>query len=101
MAISLDQLEQELRINQMIVNIEKMRADMQSDLAKQQQHLNWETRKFVVSLIVAVAVAAGAGASVMSYIDRHTHPQLPSPVPNIVINIPSQPAAGPVPPPAR
>ena len=51
--------EHELRVDQMAVNIEKMRAD----ISAQQKQLDWETRKFFVQLIVAIAAAVGAGVA--------------------------------------
>ena len=45
----------------MALNIEKMRADMK-----------WENRKFAVSLFVALAIAAGAGATVATYFGKPT-----------------------------
>ncbi len=52
--------EYELRVDQMTVNIEKMRADM----AAQQKQLEWETRKFLVQLIAGLGTAFAAGAAV-------------------------------------
>jgi hypothetical protein len=43
----------------MTVNIEKMRQDMK-----------WENRRFLVSLVVALAVAAGAGAPIATYFGK-------------------------------
>jgi hypothetical protein len=63
-----DDEEQELRINQMTINIEEMRADMK-----------WETRKSVVSLLLATAVAVGAGAALGNYVATR-----PTPAPTIV-----------------
>ena len=47
-----DELEQDLRIEQMTINIEKMRADMK-----------WEARKFTISAILAAAALVGAGVA--------------------------------------
>jgi hypothetical protein len=49
--------EHELRVDQMTINIEKMRAEMAA-----------ETRKFVVQAIVAAAAIAAASAAVATYL---------------------------------
>ncbi len=76
-----DQEEQDLRIDQMAINIEKMRADMR-----------WETWKFVISLVLASAALLGAGAAIGNYLANHpqspptpTQPMFP---PGTVIMIP-------------
>jgi len=51
--------DRELWRDQAMVNIEKMRRD-----------IKWENRKFMVSLLVALAVAAGAGAAVATYFGK-------------------------------
>jgi hypothetical protein len=53
-----DQEEQDLRIDQMTINIEKMRLDM----AQQQK---WETRKFVLQLVAALGTAFAGGAAAL------------------------------------
>jgi hypothetical protein len=61
----------------MAINIEKMRADMAmaqkqydaSQLALQKQ-LAWETRKFLVQVIVAVVASFAAGAAVATYVAK-------------------------------
>lgn len=45
--------EHEWRMDQMAVNIEKMRADMA-----------WETKKFVWQAVVAAAILLGAGGTI-------------------------------------
>ena len=55
-----DQEEQDLRIDQMTINIEKLRTDMK-----------WETRKFLVSAILATAAAIGAGVGIGNLIWAH------------------------------
>jgi len=45
----------------MTVNIEKVRADMLTS----QRLLEWETRKFIVALIAAIAASFAAGAGVL------------------------------------
>ncbi len=77
-----DDDEREMRYNQMIVNIEKMRADM----ATEQRKLDWETRKFLVSIVLAAAALVGAGAALGNYVARRQPPPAP-----IVIQL--QPAA--------
>jgi hypothetical protein len=54
----------------MIVNIEKMRADM----ATEQRKLDWETRKFVVSIVLAAAALVGAGAALGNYVAKNQPP---------------------------
>jgi hypothetical protein len=55
--------ERELRIDQMTINIEKMRSDMR-----------WETRKFLVSAILATAAAIGVGVAIGNLIWNHPPP---------------------------
>lgn len=43
----------------MALNIEKMRADMA-----------WETRKFVVSIVLSAAALVGAGVAIGNYVSR-------------------------------
>jgi hypothetical protein len=53
-----DQEEQDLRIDQMTINIEKIREDLEQfkrDQVNRKDDLKWENRKFVVSAIVAAA----------------------------------------------
>jgi hypothetical protein len=50
-----DQEEKDLRIDQMTVNIEKMRADMRAD-----------NKRFVWQAVVAMGAAAGGGAAVLA-----------------------------------
>ena len=54
----------------MTINIEKMRSDM----AETQK---WETRKFLVSLLLASAALLGAGAAIGNYLARHEAPPQP------------------------
>jgi hypothetical protein len=63
-----EDLEPQLRVDQMTVNIEKMRADM----AATQKQLDWETRKFMVQVAVGIAAAFAAGAAVATYLS-HLH----------------------------
>jgi DNA-binding transcriptional regulator YiaG len=68
-----DQEEQDLRIDQMTINIEKLRSDMK-----------WETRKFAVSAALATAAAVGAGVGIGNLIWAHREPRQP-----IVIQLPA------------
>jgi hypothetical protein len=68
-----DDEERQLRIDQMTVNIEKMRADMR-----------WEARKFAISAIVAAAALIGAGVAIGNYVA--TRPLQPPPP--IIIQVP-------------
>ena len=54
-----DELEQSLRIDQMTINIEKMRADMK-----------WEARKFTLQAITAAAALLAAGGVIGGVIVR-------------------------------
>jgi hypothetical protein len=74
----------------MTINIEKMWHDMQV----QQKQMDWETRKFVVSMIVAIAAAAGVGVGIGNLIWGH---QLPPPPQTIVIQQPAPAPATPAP----
>ena len=59
-----EDLEHRLRVEQMETNIEKLRADM----AAQQKQLAWETRKFTVSFIAAIAAGIGAGVALTNWV---------------------------------
>jgi hypothetical protein len=65
-----DQLEQDLRIEQMTVNIEKLRQDIRLDQQKARQdadkmrlEIKWETRKFMLQSVIALAAAVAAGVA--------------------------------------
>jgi hypothetical protein len=60
--------EHELRVEQMTVNIEKMRADMRT-----------ETWKIGISLVIGFAAAIGAGVGIATYFGK------PSPLPQTII----------------
>jgi hypothetical protein len=47
-----DELEQQLRIDQMTINIEKIKHDMK-----------WDARRFAVQIILALAAAVAAGVA--------------------------------------
>jgi hypothetical protein len=55
-----DQEEQDLRIDQMTINIEKMRTEMR-----------WETRKFVVQVVLAAAALFATGIAVGRFFLSH------------------------------
>jgi hypothetical protein len=52
-----DQEEQDLRIDQMTINIEKMRTDMR-----------WETRRFAVQIIAGFGAAFAGGAAALGLV---------------------------------
>ena len=54
-----DQVEQDLRIDQMTINIEKMRADMR-----------WEARRFTLQAITAAAALLAAGGVIGGVVVR-------------------------------
>ncbi len=84
-----EEREYELRIQQMQTNIEKMRADLQAT----QKQLDWETRKFVVQLVVGVAASVGAGVALANYVNsRPPAPPPPAPPPQIIYIQPIAPA---------
>lgn len=77
-------------MDQMAVNIEKMRADMR-----------WENRKFMTSLLIAAAALVGAGVGIGNLIWNRPQPPAPPPQPAIqqfvfppgtVIQVPPAPA---------
>ena len=86
-----EQLEHELRVDQMKttidsgrINIDKMRSDMR-----------WETRKFIVSLLVGTAAVLGAGVALGNYFGSRS-PVQPS-QPTVIYVVPGQ-APAPSPP---
>jgi hypothetical protein len=54
-----ERAEHERRMDQMAVNIEKMRSDMR-----------WESRKFAASAVIAAATLVGAGIAIGNYYSR-------------------------------
>lgn len=58
-----DQEEQDLRIDQMALNIEQMRFDMRAEELRREALQKWETRKFVVQFVLAIAAAVAAGVA--------------------------------------
>lgn len=96
---SRDQEEQDLRIDRMAVDIEKMRFDMEearrrADEERRQWDRNqkWETRKFIISAVLATAAAVGAGVGIGNLIWGRSQPPAPAPViqlpPGTVITTP-------------
>jgi DNA-binding XRE family transcriptional regulator len=70
-----ERAEYQLRMDQMTVNIEKMRADLElsqkrfaDDLNARQTQSNWEMRRFLVSAILAAAALVGAGVAIGNYL---------------------------------
>ena len=62
--------EQDLRIEQMTVNIEKLRQDIRQDQEKARRdghrlrlEIKWETRKFALQTMIALAAAVAAGVA--------------------------------------
>jgi len=72
-----ERAEHERRMDQMAVNIEKMRADLALDSRKFQEELDyrskmlrWEGWKFLVSALLASAALVGAGIAIGNYFTR-------------------------------
>jgi len=59
-----DQEEQDMRIDQMTVNIEKMRQDIDAS----QRQFALENRKFTLQIVATIAGTAAATATVMGLI---------------------------------
>ena len=76
-----DDVARQLRIDQMTINIEKMRSDML-----------WESRTFLISAILAAAAAVGAGVGIGNLIWAHREPAPAAPViqlpPGTTITVP-------------
>ena len=70
----------------MTINVEKMRADMR-----------WETRKFVLQAIVAIAASVGAGVALANWVNNRPVPASP---PQIIYLQPGSPPAQPAAPPS-
>jgi flagellar biosynthesis/type III secretory pathway M-ring protein FliF/YscJ len=58
-----DRAEHLLRMDQMTVNVEKMRFDIQAEIDRREALQKWETRKFVVSALLAFAATLAAGVA--------------------------------------
>jgi flagellar biosynthesis/type III secretory pathway M-ring protein FliF/YscJ len=65
-----DQEEQDLRCDQMAVNIEKMRFDIEEKRRDAVQQQRWETRRFLVAIVLAAAALVGAGIAIGNYFAR-------------------------------
>ena len=79
--------EYQRRMDQMAINIEKMRSDMA-----------WESRKFLLQAVVSAAALVGAGAALGNYLGRR---EPPPPAPPQVIFQPGSIVVTPAPPPAQ
>lgn len=53
--------EHELRVDQMTVNIEKMRKDMR-----------YESRKFILQIVATIAVSIGAGVALTNWVNSRS-----------------------------
>jgi hypothetical protein len=56
----------------MTVNIEKMRSDMAEQQRQAAIRQKWETRKFLISAVIAAAAFLGAGIAFGNYFTRQT-----------------------------
>jgi hypothetical protein len=63
-----ERAEHERRMDQMAVNIEKMRADLAAQQDRLAIETRWENRKFIVQAIAGLGAAAGGGAAVLALI---------------------------------
>ena len=91
MPLSADQelREHELRMDQMALNIEKMRADMAAAQQVREDTRKWEDRKFYVSLAVGFAASLGAGVALANYVNGHASVAPPAP-PQVIYLVPGQ-----------
>jgi hypothetical protein len=83
-----DQEEQDLRIEQMTINIDKLH-----------QEQKWEIRKFVLQTFVAAIAAIGVGVGIGNLIWAHREPLPPPPPQTIILQQPAPPPAPLKPPP--
>jgi len=93
--------ERALRIEQMTVNIEKMRFDIaetqrqaETRRLEWERSQKWELLKLFVSAVVAAAALLGGGAAIGTYLTRRSEPpatQQPMFPPGTVITIPAAP----------
>jgi len=83
-----EDLEHDLRVEQMATNIEKMRADLKREAARYDRDGAWENWKFAVSCALAAAALVGAGVGLGNLIWAHPTP----PAPIIIQQVPA-PAA--------
>ena len=58
-----ERAEHLLRLDQMAINIEKMRFDMRADELRREALQKWETRKFLVQMLLAFAATLAAGVA--------------------------------------
>jgi hypothetical protein len=77
-----DDPERQLRIDQMTINIEKMRFDMAETQREAAALAKWESRKFLVQTLAAAAglLAAGGliGGVAVSWLNAHQPPREPA-----------------------
>jgi hypothetical protein len=67
-----ERAEHERRMDQMAVNIEKMRSDMVAQQNRLAIETRWENRKFAVSAIIGAAALVGAGIAIGNYLTKST-----------------------------
>ncbi len=76
----------------MTVNVEKMRFDIAETQRQAERNQRWETRRFVVSILLASAALLGAGAAIGNYFTRSNPTAAPAQFiqlpPGTVITIP-------------
>jgi len=58
-----ERAEYSLRMDQMTVNVEKMRFDIQAEIDRREALQRWETRKFAVQLLLGFTAAIAAGVA--------------------------------------
>ena len=73
-----EDLDHQLRVEQMQTNIFKMNADGK-----------WETRKFVIQVVVGFAATLGAGAAIGNYFSKNASPVQAQP-PQVIYLVPGQ-----------
>ncbi len=75
-----DQEEQDLRIDQMTINIEKLRND-----------IRYGNRKFLVQLLAALALTIGVSVSATTYVTLYLLPHYISIAPAASVPVPAHP----------
>jgi hypothetical protein len=58
-----ERAEHLLRMDKMVLDIEKMRFDMRAEELRRETLQKWEARKFLVQLLLALAAAVAAGVA--------------------------------------
>ncbi len=64
--------ERRLKLDQMAVNIEKMRADMAAQRDRLAMETRSENRKYAVSITLAASALVGASLAIGNYFGRQT-----------------------------